>query len=142
MIVRRPGPELSAAELYEIWRIRDIVFAVEQQCDEADVDGLDLMPQCIHLWIAGDDGQIDAYLRAYTNESGRHFGRVATRRQARGRGLATQLIEAVIDSWGDEPIAIGAQAHLHDWYAGFGFVQSGDGYVEAGIDHVPMRRDR
>jgi ElaA protein len=36
---------------------------------------------------------------------------------------------------------MGAQSHLEDWYRRFGFRRSGEGYVEDGIPHVPMRRE-
>ncbi|GAA2078970.1 GNAT family N-acetyltransferase [Aeromicrobium halocynthiae] len=139
-VVRR-GDDLSAAEVYAIWRIRDAVFAVEQQCDEPDVDGVDLLPTCTHVWLA-DDAGLTSYLRTFTTESGlRKIGRVATRADARGRGLSSRLMQTVLERWGDGVIALGAQAYLHDWYAGFGFVRSGENFMEAGIEHVPMRRD-
>ncbi len=37
-------------------------------------------------------------------------------------------------------MVLGAQAHLHDWYARFGFVQDGEQYLEDGIAHIPMRQ--
>jgi ElaA protein len=46
----------------------------------------------------------------------------------------------VLERWGTARIDLGAQAYLHDWYAGFGFVRDGANYTEAGIDHVPMTR--
>ena len=136
----RPGDALSAAEVYAIWQIRDVVFAVEQRCDEPDVDGIDLLTTTTHLWLADDHG-ITSYLRSYVDTDGvRHIGRVCTRRDARGAGLSSRLVTAALDTWGHERIDIGAQAHLEGWYGGFGFARSGPGYVEAGIDHVPMRR--
>ncbi|MGJ9414390.1 GNAT family N-acetyltransferase [Aeromicrobium sp. CF4.19] len=139
--VERPGDQLSAREVYEIWRIRDAVFAVEQKCDEPDVDGIDLLSTCSHLWLADDDG-LTSYLRTFTTDGGvRKIGRVATRRDARGQGLSSRLLESVLERWGDAEIQLGAQAYLHDWYESFGFRRDGDNYREAGIEHVPMRRD-
>ncbi|ALX04489.1 hypothetical protein AERYTH_07195 [Aeromicrobium erythreum] len=136
----RSGDELTAAEVYDIWRIRDVVFAVEQQCDEPDVDGIDLLPTCHHLWFADADGPT-SYLRTFTAESGvRKVGRVATRQDQRGRGLSSRLLRAVLERWGDAEVRLGAQAYLHDWYAGFGFERCGENFWEAGIEHVPMRR--
>lgn len=136
----RRGDELSAAEVYAIWRIRDAVFAVEQQCDEPDVDGVDLLPTCTHVWLA-DDAGLTSYLRTFTTDAGlRKVGRVATRADARGRGRSSRLMRAVLARWGGDDIALGAQAYLHDWYAGFGFERSGENFMEAGIEHVPMLR--
>ena len=41
---------------------------------------------------------------------------------------------------GDEPIVLGAQAYLENWYERFGFRRTGPDYVEDGIPHLPMRR--
>ncbi|MFT4187654.1 MAG: GNAT family N-acetyltransferase [Aeromicrobium sp.] len=134
------GDQLTAADVYAIWQIRDLVFAVEQRCDEPDVDGVDLLPTTTHLWFADDDGPT-SYLRCYVGaDRTRRVGRVCTRADARGQGLSSRLMDVVLDRWGDERIDLGAQAYLHDWYAGFGFARSGEDYREAGIDHIPMSR--
>ena len=138
-ITARTGPELSAREVYEIWRIRDVVFAVEQECDEPDVDGVDLRADCTHLWIA-DGPTVQAYLRTYVADGVRKIGRVATLREFRGQGLASLLMHDTIARWGDQELRLGAQAYLEDWYGIFGFVTTGPHFMEAGIDHVPMVR--
>lgn len=135
------GPSLTGAEVHAIWTIRDLVFNVEQRCEDADPDAIDLESTTSHLWFADDRG-ITSYLRTYVTPDGvRHVGRVCTRRDARGAGLSGSLLREVLRHWGRAPIVLGAQAYLHDWYASFGFVQDGEPYVEAGIEHVPMRRD-
>ncbi|WP_374999683.1 GNAT family N-acetyltransferase [Aeromicrobium sp. CTD01-1L150] len=138
-LIERAGDALTAREVYDIWRIRDAVFAVEQQCDEPDVDGIDLLPTCSHLWLADEQG-ITSYLRTFTDSGVRKVGRVATRVDARGHGQSSRLVRAVLERWGHEEIRLGAQAYLHHWYAGFGFVRDGANYQEAGIEHVPMIR--
>lgn len=136
----RAGTELSAQEVYGIWRIRDLVFAFEQRCDEPDVDGLDLLASTAHLWFADDEG-ITSYLRSYPAPDGmRKLGRVATRLDQRGRGRAGALLRAAHDHWGHEEIRIGAQAYLESWYGSFGYERCGADFIEAGISHVPMRR--
>ena len=77
-VVSRNGDRLTAREVYEIWRIRDVVFSVEQQCTEPDVDDIDLRLDCTHLWIADDGGTIQSYLRTYLSDGVRKIGRVAT----------------------------------------------------------------
>lgn len=139
-LIERTGRQLNAAEVYAIWAIRDAVFAVEQQCDELDVDGVDLLPTCTHLWFA-DEAGITSYLRTFPTVGGeRRIGRVATRADARGQGLAGMLLCAVITRWGSQSLLLGAQTHLFDWYARFGFERAGQNYREAGIEHTPMRR--
>ena len=135
----RTGPDLTAQDVYDIWKIRDAVFAVEQQCDEEDVDGRDLLPVTTHLWFADADGPT-SYLRVFVEHDVRHIGRVCTRKDQRGRGLSGQLMAECAQLWGDEPIVLNAQAYLERWYGTFGYVRSGENFMEAGIDHVPMTR--
>lgn len=134
------GDKLTAQDVYDIWKIRDAVFAVEQQCDEPDVDGRDLLPSMTHLWLADDEGPT-SYLRSYVEDGFRHIGRVCTRRDQRGRGLSGKLVAECSRLWGDDVLVLNAQAYLEAWYATFGYVRSGENFMEAGIDHVPMSRE-
>lgn len=134
------GPELTAAHVYGIWKIRDVVFAVEQQCDETDVDDLDLLASTSHLWFADVDGPT-SYVRVLTDPDGaRRIGRVCTRLEHRGQGLSGQLVAEAIEVWGDGVMRLNAQAYLESWYSRFGFVRNGENFIEASIDHVPMER--
>ena len=54
--------ELSVTELYEILKIRQQVFVVEQACYYLDADGYD--DKAIHLW-AEQNGEILAYCRIF-----------------------------------------------------------------------------
>ena len=135
------GDQLIAPELYEIWRIRDAVFAAEQHVDDVDADGLDLLASAWHLWLADADG-VTSYLRVYVDDGGlRHVGRVCTRRDQRGGGLSGQLMAEVHRRWGDEPLQLNAQAYLERWYESFGYRRTGENFDDAGIDHVPMARE-
>ena len=134
------GDELTAQDVYDIWRIRDAVFAYEQQIDDTDVDGRDLLPTTTHLWMADADGPT-SYLRVVTDDDGhRRIGRVCTRRDQRGQGLSGRLLADVHRRWGDETLLLHAQAHLEAWYESFGYVRIGENFDDAGIDHVPMSR--
>jgi ElaA protein len=140
MSIRRVrGDELTAQEVYGIWRIRDAVFAVEQRVDDVDADGLDLLPTVSHLWLADTDG-ITSYLRVIDDHGTRRIGRVCTRRDQRGQGLSGQLMAEVHQQWGDETLQLNAQAYLEGWYESFGYRRSGDDFDDAGILHVPMTR--
>lgn len=139
-VTRVRASDLSAAQVYEVWRIRDAVFSVEQNCREEDVDGVDLREDCFHLWIAEDSGELRSYARVYSEVGHIRLGRVATRATDRGLGLSTLILNQVLTDWGDQDIAIHAQAHLENWYAQFGFVVNGAPFIEADIDHVPMLR--
>ncbi|MCA0146798.1 GNAT family N-acetyltransferase [Blastococcus sp. LR1] len=132
--------DLSPFEVYRLCRLRVDVFVVEQECPYPELDGRDLEPATEHLWWE-DGGEVLATIRVLDDGASRAIGRVATAVGARGRGLAAGLIETALESYGDGPLTLGAQAHLEDWYARFGFRRSGPGYLEDGIPHVPMRRE-
>lgn len=134
------GGALTARQLHDLLNLRVDVFVVEQECPYHEVDGRDLEPGTDHLWVEAGDG-VAACLRIVTEGEHRRIGRVATRPDQRGRGLAARLVAAALDRT-TGPVALDAQSYLEDWYAAFGFVRVGDEFVEDGIPHVPMRLDR
>jgi ElaA protein len=136
-----PLAALEPGTLYRILALRSEVFVVEQNCVYLDLDGRDLEPSARQLWIADDTGDVLATLRLLTDDDGRRrIGRVVTAPAARGAGLSAQLMERALELVGDVPAVLEAQSYLVDWYARFGFVPSGDEYVEDGILHTPMAR--
>jgi ElaA protein len=132
--------ELTPRALLGILDVRQAVFVVEQQCVYRDIDSLDAAAGTVHLWIEDDTGRVVSTLRLLTEEGGHRIGRVATHADARGRGYSSALMRRAIDLSGP-PIVLSAQAYLVDWYAGFGFVESGERWVEDAIEHAPMRLD-
>ena len=132
--------ELSPFEVYGLCRLRVDVFVVEQECPYPELDGRDLEPATVHLWLESGE-EIAATIRVLDDGASRAIGRVATAAGFRGQGLAARLMEEGIRLCSDAPITLGAQAHLESWYERFGFRRSGPGYVEDGIPHVPMRRE-
>jgi len=137
---RAAGPDLSAAELHGLLRLRVDVFVVEQRCPYGEIDGRDLEPATVHLW-AGVRTEPSAYLRLLTEAGGVHrIGRVCTAPEARGRGLVRRLMAEAIAEIGDDSCVLSAQAHLTGLYGGFGFTPDGPGYDWDGVPHVPMRR--
>ena len=102
------------------------MFAVEQQVEDNDVDGRDLLATTSHLWLADADGPT-SYLRVYVDDEGaRRIGRVCTRRDQRGKGLSGQLMAEVHRRWGDQTLVLNAQAYLERWYESFGYRRTGD----------------
>jgi ElaA protein len=134
---------LTAAELYEALRLRAEVFVVEQNCVYQDCDGHD--PHCRHLF-GWKEGKLAAYLRIVP--PGRKYeetslGRVVTGLGFRGQRLGHGLVEEalrLLDAEGAGAVRISAQAYLEKFYAGFGFVAQGEGYLEDGIPHIEMLR--
>jgi ElaA protein len=137
----RPLAEVPPATLYGILRLRSQVFVVEQDCVFLDLDGRDLEPGCRQLWIEDDDGTVVATARVIDEGAVRHIGRIVTDEAARGRGLGAQLVEHALAT-SEPPWVMQAQARLAEWYATFGFAIDGLEYLDDGILHVQMRRDR
>jgi ElaA protein len=133
--------ELAAPTLYALLRLRVDVFVVEQECPYPELDGRDIEPDTVHLWLA-EDTRPAAYLRIVTDPDGTlRIGRVCTAATARGRGLAARLVARALVTVGERPCVLDAQSYLVDFYRGFGFQPNGPEFVEDGIPHVPMRRN-
>ncbi|SFA51138.1 ElaA protein [Rhodococcoides kroppenstedtii] len=129
--------DADPAVLYRILRLRTQVFVHEQRIvDEEEIDGRDLEDTTTLFWVE-ENGEVLATLRLLQDDLPAHVGRVATAQQARGRGLAADLVRAALEHAGTD-VAISAQAYLEGWYGRLGFVRTGENYLEAGIDHVPM----
>jgi ElaA protein len=130
--------ELDVGLFHDLLRLRVDVFVVEQACAYPELDGRDVEPGTRHVWIGGSNGDPVAYLRVLAEADGSHrIGRVATRTDRRGGGLAGRLVDHVVASTPGR-LVLDAQSQLEDWYLAKGFVRTGDEFTEDGIPHVPM----
>lgn len=132
--------DLSAARLYDVARLRQAVFVVEQECPYPDLDGRDTEPGTRHVLLL-DDEELIGYARVLDDGAEWRIGRVVLARAARGRGLADVLMHTALSVCRDRPVVLDAQSPLAAWYAGFGFTASGPEFLEDGIAHLPMRRE-
>lgn len=147
--------ELTPHELYAILQLRSEVFVVEQNCVYQDMDDKD--PHCYHLcgWssearqTSSSDGPPHRTLFVYTRlvPAGISYdepsiGRVVTSPKTRGTGAGKELMKKSIQQlhelWGVQPIRIGAQAYLKNFYESLGFAQTSEIYLEDGIPHMEM----
>ena len=133
--------ELSAEELFEIYKLRVSVFIVEQSCPYQDIDDAD--KSAYHVWLRDEDG-IEAYARvlpagvAFPTAA---FGRViAVKRRC---GLGTKIVAAAIetarDKLGADMITIEAQVYARSLYENLGFRQTSEEFLEDGIPHIQMQ---
>ncbi len=132
--------ELTVDELYAIIALRERVFVVEQACVYLDADGRDQASR--HLWLE-DGGAILAYARvvpAGLKLAEVSIGRVIIAPEARGRGLARELMLRALATVPGASVALSAQAHLEKFYASLGFARTSETYDEDGIPHVDMLR--
>lgn len=138
--------DLELKELYEILKLRVDVFVVEQECPYPEIDGKDI--DSIHLYLKEED-EIAAYMRilpkglSYETAS---LGRVIVKENHRGKKLGNLLLEEglrYIDNvMKEDVITIGAQEHLQGFYEAFGFKKISPMYLEDGIKHIDMRREK
>lgn len=129
------GPELA----YELLRLRQDVFVVEQACPYPDLDGRDLEEGTRHVVLRDDDVLLGC-ARVLDDGDVWRIGRVALRADARGQGLADHLVTTALQVCKGRDVVLDAQSPLAPWYAGLGFEIDGPEFLEDGIPHLPMRR--
>lgn len=135
--------DLPPRTAYDVWRLRQDVFVVEQDCPYPDLDGRDLEAATRHVVLLEDTGegeQVVGTLRVLDDGDRARIGRVVLASAARGRGLAQPLMDAAMAVCGDREVRLDAQTPLAGFYAGWGFAVSGPEFDEDGIMHVPMTR--
>ncbi|MDA1084698.1 MAG: GNAT family N-acetyltransferase [Bacteroidetes bacterium] len=128
--------ELTTEVLYTILALRAEVFIVEQECAYLDTDGKD--KEALHV-CAFDKNQLIGYARVFLHESPCSIGRVLVKKERRGKHIGQRLMEkciALIPA--EKEVFISAQEHLKTFYESLGFTQSGTGYLEDGIPHIPL----
>lgn len=137
--------ELSTNELYQILKIRQEVFVVEQTCYYLDADGYD--EKALHLW-AEKQGQIVAYCRIFKQKvkyPETSIGRVLTHPNARnlslGKTLMSFALQAIETNYNTKECRISAQDYFLDFYKNFGFKDTGKKYLEDDIPHTEMVRN-
>ena len=144
-----PFHELSAEVLYAALKLRQDVFMLEQDCLYPELDGLD--PGCLHV-VGSDPSKaqgagpvVAAYARIvppglkFEDVSiGRIVVDAAVRHRRYGRDLVAYCLEACRERYPDAPVRIEAQAHLREFYARLGFVETSPRFLLDGILHVNM----
>ena len=138
--------ELTLRELYEIGKLRQEVFVLEQNCPYVDFDGRD--PFCYHLMCFDENNVLVAYSRivpkgiSYENyiSIGRVITSSAVRNSGIGRLLMIESIKACESIFGKVDIKISAQTYLLKFYSSLEFESTGKEYLEDGIPHTEMIR--
>ena len=122
-----------------MWRLRQDVFVVEQDCPYPDLDGRDDEPGTRHL-VLREAGRVVGCARVLDDGDHARIGRVVLAKDVRGRGLADVLLRRAVEETAGRTTVLDAQAPLAGWYATFGFEVTGPEFLEDGIPHLPMRR--
>ena len=124
----------------EARRIRELVFVREQgvplelEWDEQDA-------HCDHALAYAAAGVAVGTGRLLPDG---HIGRMAVLKEWRGKGVGALLLRALLERARlrrHEQVRLNAQIDAAGFYRRYGFEVSGPEFMEAGIAHVPMRRD-
>jgi ElaA protein len=138
--------DLSVEQIYDLMKLRQDVFVIEQNCIYEDFDGYDKNANHFLIYI---NDEIAAYSRIfapdikYQNESS--IGRIIVAKAHRGGMLGNELIkesmEYCLKHFPDSVIRIEAQAALEEYYSKLGFVSDSQVYAVDDIPHLQMIYD-
>ena len=138
--------ELSTNELYEIMRLRQQVFQIEQKMNSVDADLKDI--NSFHLFFTGQiksQNKIFSYLRVLAPHNnniypilGRILVRKEFRKQGHGKILIKRALKQISKKWPNIPVEVHAQEHLKELYEGLGFKMISEPFLEEGISHLRM----
>ena len=133
----------TESELEGAINVRMRVFVVEQQIPVAEeIDDADAT--ATHA-IALYQGQIVGTGRLlYRDDGMAQIGRMAVDRQFRRQGIGGRILAFLEDEARTQGIGsclLHAQEYVKDFYAGSGYVERGDLFLEADIPHIEMRKE-
>ena len=118
--------------------IRYAVFVDEQKVPaEIELDDRDALS--LHALALDAQGRVLGTGRLLPDG---HIGRMAVLQSARGQGVGTALLRALLQAArarGDREVVLSAQTHAMPFYEKAGFIAEGDEYDDAGIPHRQMR---
>ena len=118
--------------------IRTTVFVDEQRVPaEMELDEWD--PRSVHA-VAFDAGGTAVGTGRLLPDG--HIGRMAVLRSARGEGVGSALLAALMTEArrrGHRQAVLSAQTHAVAFYQRYGYIVEGAEYMDAGIPHVDMR---
>jgi ElaA protein len=127
---------ITKKKLYEALALRSAVFVVEQNCVYQDLDSKD--EKAIHI-LGYEQEALIAYARVFITTKTVVVGRVLVHPLFRGLGYGKLIMQkSIAQAPANTPIHISAQEHLKKFYESLGFSQTGSGYLEDGIPHIPM----
>lgn len=116
------------------------VFIEEQGVPEADINN-NTDPECIHLVVYDELGKPVSTGRVRITDDDFIIGRIATVKTHRGQGLATGIMEALIEAcvqMGGNRQILDSQVSARGFYENLGFTPYGEIFEKSGIPHIGM----
>ncbi|MGO3795700.1 MAG: GNAT family N-acetyltransferase [Pauljensenia sp.] len=147
-VVEAVLPGLRAQEIQVRWE----VFVCEQDVPMVlEVDARDFRSDVVHLVALDASGRALGVVRVIPDGDGHfHLGRLAVRREARGRGIGAHLVRAVHTLLLGQAragaslvpvVVLDAQVQAVGFYEALGYARTpGDVFLDAGIEHVTMSK--
>lgn len=132
--------QLNVNELYEILKLRQDIFILEQQCLYPDIVFID--EKSLHIYYQ-EKGKIIAYLRMFEKDTNTcQLGRIISlnRRQGFGTSLINETLQLLKQEKKYEKVYVEAQKYAIEFYEKLGFYVISDVFLEDGIEHVKMER--
>lgn len=130
-------------DMAALYALRHEVFVIGQDVPE-DMERDEHDDICDHA-VALRDGHLLATGRLVDPGTGTGvIGRMAVAESARGSGLGAAVLARLEDRARERGLAaveLHAQVHARSFYDRAGYVPYGDTYLEAGIEHVSMRKE-
>lgn len=125
----------------DIKEIRTDVF-IEEQGFEVEFDDIDDIAKFVLLSI---DGKGIGTCRFFPGEEegDAHIGRMAVRKEYRGKHLGAKIMiaaEATIRKEGYKSCSLSAQAQARPFYETLGYAAEGEEYLDEGCPHIFMRK--
>jgi ElaA protein len=135
-------PVEGEEELAAALALRRAVFCDEQGVPLADeLDGRD--GEALHV-VALEGGEVLGTCRVLFEKDVARLGRLAVAREARGRGLGGAILgeaETRARSAGVSRMVLASRVDARGLYAGRGYTERGEVFLDAGIDHITMEKD-
>lgn len=128
--------------LDDAFKIREVVFVVEQEVDPAEE--YDEYEDTSTHFLATIDGAPAGTARWRFTKNGVKLERFAVLKEARGKGVGQALVGAVLADIKANPESEGKTKYLHaqltamPLYAKFGFEKVGEMFEECNIQHFKM----
>ncbi len=122
-----------------LFSLRHEVFVVEQRVpEELERDDLDAVSDHVIALLDGDVVGTGRLLPSGT------VGRMAVAESARGQGVGAAVLECLEEcarERGHGVVELHAQLYAAGFYDKAGYTPYGEVYLEAGIEHVSMRKE-
>lgn len=132
--------QLNVNELYEILKLRQDIFILEQQCLYPDIDFID--EKSLHIYYQEKE-KIIAYLRMFEKDTNTcQLGRIISlnRRQGFGTSLINETLQLLKQEKKYAKVYVEAQKYAIEFYEKLGFYVISDVFLDDGIEHVKMER--